>query len=341
MQLTDRKQKILSCIISEFVSSAEPVGSKAVARQIGVSSATVRNEMAELIEMDLLSQPHTSAGRIPSQKGYRIYVDSLSEDYELSEKEKQFFDSMLLNEAYDRERLLKAAGRVLSIYSKGVSIVSASGGQTAKIRAVQFVQIARRTAMLILMSSAGTVKSEIFHCDFDLTADITRVLFRAFNEKLSGVSVADVTLPFVQTLAASLGELSILASSAMGALLKAVQKTAQAETFVDGEMNLLFYPDFEQTEIRRIVDFLRRDEEIEPLLQNESGQVKVQIGREMKQSALAEAALVTARYGVDGHDIGAVAVLGPVRLHYPKLMAAVSYASKQVSEILTMLTYKE
>ncbi|WP_099204171.1 heat-inducible transcriptional repressor HrcA [Scatolibacter rhodanostii] len=341
MQLTDRKRKILSCIVSEFVSGGEPVGSKVIAEEIGVSSATVRNEMAELIEMGLLSQPHTSAGRIPSQTGYREYVNHLTEPYVLSEKDKKFLDSALLNEAYDMERLLKGAARVLSVFSKSISIVSTSGGRSAKIRAVQFVQIARRSAMLILMSSAGTVKSEIFHCDFDLTADITRVLFRAFNEKLSGVPIISITMPFIQTLAASMKELSILTGAAMVALLNAAQKTAKAEIFVDGQMNLLFYPDFEQGEIRVIVDYLQHEEKLAPLLQNESERASVSIGHELQQSALTETSLVVSRYAVGGHDTGAIAVLGPLRMNYPKLIAAVEYTSAQVGEILTMLTYTE
>ncbi len=342
MQLTDRKKKILSCIVSEFILGGEPVGSKAIAQEIGVSSATVRNEMAELIEMGLLDQPHTSAGRVPSQRGYREYVNQLPAAQTLSDEEKKFFDSVLLNEAADMERLLKGAGKALALYTKGVSIISASGGKSAKIRAVQFVQIARRTAMLILMSSAGTIKNEIFHCDFDLTAEITRVLFRAFNEKLSGVPISEITIPFIQTLAASMQELSILTGSAMVALLKAAQKTAKSEVFIDGQMNLLFYPDFEQGEIKAIIDFLQHEEALSAiLLQNDLEGVKVSIGYEIGHRALNEVSLIQSLYKVNGYDVGVIAVLGPVRMNYPKLIAAVDYTSEQVTQLLNMLTFSD
>lgn len=337
MQLSNRKQKILACIVDEFLSVGEPVGSKLIAQQIGVSPATVRNEMAELIELGFLSQPHTSAGRIPSSRGYREYVKLIANDCELTQGQKHFFDAALLSDAYDIERLLLASTRALSFFTKCVSVVSTSGGSTAKIRAVQFVQIARRTAMLILMSSAGTVKSEIFHCDFDLTPQITQVLFRAFNEKLVDVSAEKITMPFIQTLAASLGELSFLAGSALIALLKAAQKTAKAEIHTDGQMNLLFYPDFTDGQIKTAVDFLKEDENISLIVSGETNKLKVMIGDEISRSELQGMSLITTRYFVDNVNSGAVAVLGPVRMAYSDNIAAVRYVSNQLEEMLSAL----
>lgn len=339
MQLSDRKQKVLACIVDEFLSIGEPVGSKVIAQQIGVSPATVRNEMAELIELGLLSQPHTSAGRIPSSRGYREYVKFISVERELTQPQKHVFDSVLLSNAYDMERLLIASSRTLAAFTKCVSLVSTSGGVNSKIRAVQFVQIARRTAMLILMSSAGTVKNEIFHCDFDLTPQITQVLFRAFNEKLFDVPAVKITMPFIQTLAATLGELSFLAGSALIALLKAAQKTAQAEIYTDGQMNLLFYPDFTEGEIKTAIDFLRSDNNVSHMLKGETDKLKVMIGDEISHSELHGMSLITKRYFVDGENSGAIAVLGPVRMSYGENIAAVQYVANQLEEMLSALIH--
>ena len=133
---------------------------------------------ADLIELGLLEQPHTSAGRVPSQKGYREYVDRLMEVPPVKEEERRVFDSMLLSGSYEPEQLLGRAARLLAGATRCAAVATTPSGDTAQVRAVQFVQTSRRTAMLILMSSAGTMKTRVFHCDFDLTNDILRVFFR-------------------------------------------------------------------------------------------------------------------------------------------------------------------
>ena len=175
MELTPRKEKILSSVVTGYVRTGEPVGSKAIAEQIGVSSATVRNEMADLIELGLLEQPHTSAGRVPSQKGYREYVDRLMRVPALQEEEKRYLDSMLAGSAYDPERLLLRASQVLSGATRYAAAATTPSGATARVKGVQLVQTSRRTAMLLMMSTAGTMKSRVFHCDFDLTSEMLRV----------------------------------------------------------------------------------------------------------------------------------------------------------------------
>ena len=150
MELTPRKERILSSVVAGYVKSGEPVGSKAVAEEVG-------------------------------QKGYREYVDRLMEVPPVKEEERRVFDSMLLSGSYEPEQLLGRAARLLAGATRCAAVATTPSGDTAQVRAVQFVQTSRRTAMLILMSSAGTMKTRVFHCDFDLTNDILRVFFRVFN----------------------------------------------------------------------------------------------------------------------------------------------------------------
>ena len=169
MELTKRKQNILASIVDGYIRTGEPVGSKSIAEKAGVSSATVRNEMAELTELGLLEQPHTSAGRVPSQEGYREFVDALMQPETLTETEKLTIDAMLAKSAFDPERLLRGASKTLAAATRYLAVSTTPSGADAKIKAVQFVQTSRRTAMLIMMSSAGTMKNKVFHCDFDLS----------------------------------------------------------------------------------------------------------------------------------------------------------------------------
>lgn len=341
MELTPRKERILSSVVAGYVKSGEPVGSKAVAEEVGVSSATVRNEMADLIELGLLEQPHTSAGRVPSQRGYREYVDRLMQVPNLSEEERRAFDSMLLSGSYDPERLLARASRLLSGVTRCAAVATTPSGDAAQIRAVQFVQTSRRTAMLILMSSAGTMKNRVFHCDFDLTNDILRVFFRVFNSKVAGKNVSDITPAFLQGVGVSLGEMYVLVGAPLRALLEVARDTMGTEILLSGQMNLLFYPELGQVGARRVMDFLERREDVANLLRQKPGQVTFLIGREMNRPELDRTAVGVSRYQVEGQDAGALAVLGPVRMDYPRVAAILSYVTAQVSQQLTVLMGEE
>ncbi len=341
MELTPRKERILSSVVAGYVKSGEPVGSKAVAEEVGVSSATVRNEMADLIELGLLEQPHTSAGRVPSQRGYREYVDHLMKVSPLGEEERRTFDSMLLAGSYDPEHLLARASRLLAGVTRCVGAATTPSGDAAQIRAVQFVQTSRRTAMLILMSSAGTMKNRVFHCDFDLTNDILRVFFRVFNGKLAGKNVSDITPAFLQGIGVSLGQMYVLVGAPLRALLEVARDTMRSEIYLNGQMNLLFYPELEPNGARRVMDFLERREDVAALLRQRPGQTAILIGREMGRPELDKTSLAVSRYLVDGQDAGALAVLGPVRMDYPRVAAVLEYVSEQTGRLLTVLSREE
>lgn len=337
MDLTPRKQKILSSIVKSYVASGEPVGSKLIAEEIGVSSATVRNEMAELIDMGLLEQPHTSAGRIPSQRGFREYIDSFMEPLVLPQNLRAYLDSILATGAYDREKLLHRAGEAVAGATRFASMVSEPGGKAARITAVQFVQISRRTAMLILMSSAGTMQNRIFHCDFDLSSEIMRIFFRVFNEKVVGKSVDEITPAFIQTLGISLGEMTMLMSSALTAFLEAAIDTMKADVILNGQMNLLFYPEFSPVNVRKINDSLENPESAAMLLMGKTGKVNISIGYEIGKTEFSHASIVSSRYLIAGQDAGGLGVVGPIRMNYPLVAASIGYVANAVGRMLTVL----
>lgn len=339
MQLSTRKQKILTAVIDLYVATGEPVGSKAICDilDFAVSSATVRNELSELSELGLLEQPHTSAGRVPSQKGYRIYIDTLMKRRPVSGEEQRYIDSMLLPSAYDPERLMDGVARALAGMTRFAAVSTTPSSSTADIRAVQFVQTSRRTAMVILMTSSGTMKSRVFHCDFDITPEILRVFFRVLNEKLVGLPVSAVTPALIQSLAASLGEMSMLMSSALMAVLDVAQGSMQAGICLDGEMNLLFYHELSQSGVRRIMDFLSRPQELSRLLMQQANSLRVMIGKETNQPELSESSVVVSRYFIGGKDAGAIAIIGPTRMNYGKIISNIEYLSGSVGRMLTEL----
>ena len=337
MELSQRKDRILASVVSGYISTGEPVGSKAIAAKIGVSSATVRNEMAGLTELGLLEQPHTSSGRVPSQRGYREFVDRLMRAIELSETERGAIDGALGLESFDPGRILSLAARLLSSISGCASAVTTPGGEGAVVRAVQLVQTGRRTAMLLMMSSAGTVKSRMFRCDYDLTGDILRLFFRVFNEKVTGKTVREISPGFVQGLGASLGELYSMVGAPLRALIQAAQDTARTETILSGQMNLLRYPELEPEGARGVLDLMERREAMAPLLSQKPGRVTAIIGRECGWPQLEQTAVLVARYSVNAQDAGAMALVGPVRMDYQRLTALLKYTSSRVSSQLAGL----
>lgn len=338
MELSSRQQKILAAVVEHYISTGEPAGSKMLCDSLDftVSPATVRNEMSELAERGLLLQPHTSAGRIPSQKGYRVYVDRLMKRRPLSPEERRTIDSLLLSNAYDPQKLLEGVSRLLAGMTRFAAASTFPGGQGAAVRAVQFVQTSRRTAMAILITSAGTMKTRVFRCDYDVTPDILRVFFRTVNERLAGRPVEEITPALIQSLAASLGEMAILMSSALMAVLDAAQEALETDVCLNGQMNLLFCPEFEGSGARRVIDFLSREEELTRLILQSTG-TKVLIGRETKRSELAESSVVACRYAISGRDAGAIAVIGPTRMNYAKLVSGMEYLADAVGRMLTEL----
>lgn len=341
MELTPRKKKILASVVTGFVQSGEPVGSKAIAEEVGVSSATVRNEMASLTEMGLLEQPHTSAGRIPSQLGYREFVDSLMEVPELPSREKRWIDAQLAPAMFDAEKLLLRTARLAAGTSRCAAAVTTPGGPKTRIKAIQLVQTSRRTAMLLIISSAGTMKSRIFHCDYDLTGDILRIFFRVFNEKVTGKRVEEITPAFLQSLGASLGEMLPLVGAPLRALLETSAETAHTETLLSGQMNLFLYSDLDSLSARRILNLMERDGDFSQLLEQKPGRVTTLIGQESGRAELDAASMLAHRYTVDGQDAGAIALVGPIRMDYPRLTALLAYLSERLSAQLTLLAKEE
>jgi heat-inducible transcriptional repressor len=339
LELSERKQKILAAVVESYIAEGEPVGSKTLSQTLDfrVSPATVRNEMSEMSAMGLLEQPHTSAGRVPSQKGYRVYIDSLMTRRPISKKEKQYLDSMILPTAYDPEKLLDGVARVLASMTKYAAVSTVPSGENGVVRAIQLVQTSRRTAMVILMTSAGTMKSRVFHCDYDLSPEILRVFFRLLNEKLAGVRVADLTPAYMQSLAASLGEMAMMMSSTLLAVAEAARESMRSEVCLNGEINLLYHPEFGQDEIRRIIGFLSRPAELCRLLAQQDSALQVFIGRETKRPELSDSSMVVSRYAVSGKRAGAIAVIGPTRMDYGKIISNMEYLSGSVGRLLTEL----
>ena len=336
MDITDRQKNILCAIVDAFIEIGEPVGSKALTEQgFSYSSATIRSEMSELSEMGFLTQPHTSAGRIPSQRGLRYYVDNIMHKRSLSRDEMNTIDSLLADAVKDPIGILNDVSLVLAELTKLVALSTSMAAEDAVIRRVEIIPTGKRTVLIVLMTNSGIVKNKQVKTDVDTGGEFVSILTKVLNDRLSNLPVSNITLEFIKSFAVSLGEFAFVISAILLAILEAAKEAGQPEIALEGQTNLLFRPEFEQDEIREIISFLNHKEDINKIVSRYEFGSRVLIGRELEQKELEHSALITARYQIDGKTAGTIGVIGPQRMDYAKMISSIEYFASSISRMLT------
>ena len=336
MEIALRKQKILAAVIENYIATGEPIGSKALINSEGfnVSSATIRNELAELTALGYLRQPHTSAGRVPTQQGYRYYVDNLMEKTELDDRVKRYIENRLTRASDAPENILRTAGEVVSELMGTVAFSTAPNGNDARVHRIKFVQTGRYTSMLVLITSAGMVKSRLFRCDFDITPEMLNVFDRALNEKLAGRPLSAVNKAFAQSFAASFGELGLLMPDMLLAVLDACSEAGSAKIYTSGATKLLYQTDFDLATARNVLEFVSDDSKQEELLRNVPDGTEICIAKENKSVQLRNCSSVVTQYSIDNQPAGSLAIIGSTRIDYKKAVAVLEFTAKLMGELI-------
>ena len=337
MQIAQRKTKILKAIIEAYIKNGEPVGSKLLCSELDftVSSATVRNEMAELSELGLLVQPHTSAGRIPSQQGYRLYVNSLMDKKTLPGETKALICDKLVRAGDDPEKLLKAAAKMLSELVHGAVIAAAPSSEGARIHRLRFVQTGLKTGMAILITSGGLIKTALFKCDYVLTPEIISVFETMFNRSMEGVLIKRITPAFVQTLAVEMGDLVLLVPSVLAAVMTACHDVGGSKIIVRGRTNFLGGDD--NSTQKELLRFIHDDDSLEALAEKISRKDGVSIGTDTGFDELCDSSVISCKYNTEASVSGSIALIVPIRTDYAYDMAALEYTAGCVSDMLKTL----
>lgn len=339
MELPVRKSKILNAIIKQYIETGEPMGSKALLDflDFSVSSATIRNEMAALSEMGYLVQPHTSAGRIPTQLGYRYYLDHLLEPVQISTREKRAIDDALTAVADDPEHILNKGAEVLSQLTGYVAISTTPPTDDTSIQRIRILQISKHTSMMIMMTSKGMVKNRLFRCDYNVTDDVLQIFERALNEMLSGVRLSNITPAFVQTVAVAMGDVMILMPQALLAIMEASKEASIINIVNYGLSNLLQTGEFDVAQLKGIYRFLQDSLIQEKLLLKKHDRITSYIGTESGIPDISSTGMVVARYPVKGTESGALAVIGPLRMDYTVSIAYTDYIAQMCGKLITEL----
>ena len=343
-----RRQAVLSAIIEEHLISGETVGSHVVsdkfASAAGWSSATIRNVMAELEELGLLQQPHTSAGRIPTDKGYRYYVDNMLDSTRLSKTDLRAIESIGFGRhtTVRPDRLLEKASHVLSELSENVGIVVWPSLAENRLRHIRFVRLPDRRVLVVLVSNSNIVHDKVITLDEEFTQDELDRTARYLNVEFSGKSLLAIRAEIMELLREEKALYDTVLRNAMLLCERSLQdEEATAEVYLDGTSNILSKPEFSGAE--RIRELFRMFEEKSRLVkilnecissQPSIGNVRVVIGRENVASSMKGCAVITTSYEVGGDVLGAIGVVGPMRIEYGRMMAMVNYLARFIERAL-------
>ena len=343
-----RRQAVLSAIIEEHLISGETVGSHVVsdkfASAAGWSSATIRNIMAELEELGLLQQPHTSAGRIPTDKGYRYYVDNMLDSTRLSKTDLQAIESIGFGRhtTVRPDRLLEKASHVLSELSENVGIVVWPSLAENRLRHIRFVRLPDRRVLVVLVSNSNIVHDKVITLDEEFAQDELDRTARYLNVEFSGKSLLAIRAEIIELMREEKALYDTVLRNAMLLCERSLQdEDATAEVYLDGASNILTKPEFSGAE--RIRELFRMFEEKSRLVkilnecissQPSIGNVRVVIGRENVASSMKRCAVITTSYEVGGDVLGAIGVVGPMRMEYGRMMAVVNYLARFIERAL-------
>jgi heat-inducible transcriptional repressor len=338
MNVEERKLEVLRAIISDFIATNEPVGSKALVdrHNLGVSPATIRNDMAALEEEGLIQQPHTSAGRVPTDAGYRVFVDRLTSIKPLSSAERRAIEKFL-NEAVDLDGVVQNAVRALAQLTRNVAVVQYPSLSRSRVRHMETVLLSPVRLMLVLITDTGRVEQRVVELPGPVQDTDVAELRTVLNGKLKDQRLADAPTIIADLPSAVPGHLRGLVTTLSSVLLEALVEHPSERVVLAGSANLTEHTlDFPA--IRPVLEALEEQVVLLRLLDQQSttaGQILVRIGNENTHEGLQTASVVSAGYGTSGIALGGVGVLGPRRMDYAHTMARVAAVANYMGELLS------
>lgn len=336
MELSPRKQAVLAAVTKTYIKTGEPVGSKALNAILknSPSSATLRNEMSELCELGLLAQPHTSAGRIPTSDGFKIYVDTLMTPEKLSESSKSFIDNGFSDVHATPEKLPEIAGKLLSDLT-GLPAVTCFSIETGpKVKRIELLPIGKKTVMIVLITADGRTRSRIIRTDIVSNPDLLNRFTEVAERKIAGKKLSELTKSYMQGLVAYAGIDALTLMPLFSAVFEMTQGLEASSVNLSGEAALhnIFNND---AAVKRIISLVNLREPMLSLLSGIDGRVGVIFGNDTGFSELDSDAIVAAKYGGNDKYKGVVGVIGPNRMSYDQIIPSVEYTALKLTELIT------
>ncbi len=342
MQLDPRKLEVLAAIVETFIKTGEPVGSKLIAQILDnrVSSATVRNDMAALFEMGLLEQPHTSAGRVPSHLGYRVYIDRLMHCQPLTQEEKAEIDALFNVRDPDPDKLLEDAAQSLADYTNCAAVSTTITPKTVRVSRIDVIPAGYSTVVILVIASNGVIKNKVCRVNFNVTPENMDFFNKFANSRFDGRSVDEISTMFISSVAVALGEYTRLFTPILTAIYELCKQINDGQFYTVGSTNLLGYREFEQI-AHELLNFLNRKDEMLAMITSGEDGIQVTIGRENPHAELSGTAILVSKYKIGEFGDGAIGLIGPLRLDYARIIPHLEYFSETLGKLLSETYEKE
>ena len=324
MELTDRKKQILKVVVEDYVRTAEPVGSKAIAAEMGgVSSATIRNELSDLTELGYLEQPHTSAGRVPSPKGYRLYVNELMERQRLSIAETERINQSLQMRMEELDRVISQAGRAVSSLMNYPAYVAATGKKQMTARRFELLPVDEHSCIVVMMMGDNRVKSQLLRMQLKVDTEQMPTLVNLLHSNFTGISADEMNRRLMDVSEQVTPQMFLLLSQTIAYAADVLEEAGQKEVFTVGPSQLLKLPEFRDADkAHQLMSFLSDSKENLPV--PDEGPMKILIGPENVSEALQDTSVVVASYDIGNDMRGLIGVVGPTRMDYGTVAARLS-----------------
>ena len=335
MELTERKLKILQAIISDYVKSAEPVGSRTLSKRfdLGISPATIRNEMSDLEEMGYLTHPHTSAGRVPSDKAYRLYVNDLMEKRELTIAEKNLIAERLRSNVTEFEDTIKHAAKILSEITNLTSFAMTPTKNEDTLRFINLLPVDERTVVLMIVSEGGKISNTALKLNVPYTEEGLQIMAKNMTYKFNGKRVTDVLKEnIISHVESDIQAMSKLEENIMPSFMKTLEDMLNVNLYMDGLTNIFDIPEY--NDLAKAKNFLslldKKEDFTKKLMEREDG-IIVTIGDDNADDMMNDCTLITATYHVDGKMVGKIGVIGPTRMKYGEITSIIEYLTDNLN----------
>lgn len=338
LQLDDRKKKILQAIIRNYLETGEPVGSRTISKDtdLNLSSATIRNEMADLEELGYILQPHTSAGRIPSDQGYRFYVDAIMAE---KDKEVEEFKEMLIEKEDKMDHLLKQVAKMMADNTNYATMISAPQYHQNKLKFIQLSQVDAHHILAVIVVEGNVIKNHMLDVDEELGDETLLKMNILLNTHLNGLSISEINLGMIASLKQQAGIHSNIVSEVIDAVAEAIKSDDDLEIYTSGAPNILKYPELSDGEnAGELLGAFEEKQKLTELVQdtladeNNTG-IQVYIGDEAPLKSMKDCSVVTATYELDEGMKGTIGIIGPKRMDYEKVVGTLRTMKNQLDEL--------
>lgn len=339
MQLNQRKQQVLEAVVEDHIVTAGPVSSRSIARKyhLGVSPATIRNEMADLEELGLIEQPHTSSGRIPSQQGYRFYVDRLMRKSGLTADEEERIHTIFARQAWELALIVQQTLKLVTQLTDYLVFFSGPQLEHTALQQVQLIPLGPERALMVIISETGWVESKFVDFTFPVSADDLEQVAGVLNRHFRGLIFSQITRTLFRSVYHELARQRQLVDH----VLEIMDSLSSREYFdglcLGGTRNVLKMPEYRDVQqVRKLLDLVEGGQTLREILhETATGGITVRIGRENRQDQIQDCSVISAVYLLGGNTIGAMGLLGPVRMDYARASAVVEYITRSLSGYLS------